>query len=415
MNAPVCQIDGFGPLPMLRPATVAELGEIVATASADGSALYPVGGQTQLGLGNPPIKTGSAVDLRGLDQVIDFPARDMTITVQAGITVARLQGLLAPENLRLPIEVPASDCATLGGSIAANVSGPRRYGFGTLRDYVIGISAVNDGGREFKAGGRVVKNVAGYDLCKLLVGSLGTLGIITQVTLKLRPLPEEQALISLGCASDGLDALLDLLHATRTRPVLIELLNRPAAAAVFRRIGQSAPDAAWTAVVGYEGNADAVHWQVQHLIKEVGAANQLEARVAFTARPLWDALIDGTGGNEAVVRFKANMLPSVVAAFCRSADRDPDRPVLQAHAGSGVVYGHWDDSLSQARATELRAAWRAEAQRGQGGVVVKRCPPAWKQALPVWESLPGGWLMRQVKEQFDPRRVFNPGRFVEGI
>ncbi len=235
MTQPTCLIDGFGPLPMLRPTTVADLRDIVAHAAADGGALYPIGGQTQIGLGNPPIKAGSAVDVRGLDQVIDFPARDMTITAQAGIPIARLQALLAPENLRLPIDVPQAELATLGGSIAANVSGPRRYGFGTLRDYVIGISAVNDEGHEFKAGGRVVKNVAGYDLCKLLVGSLGTLGIITQVTLKLRPLPEEQALISLGGAADALDGLLDRLHATRTRPVCVDLLNRPAADAVFQR------------------------------------------------------------------------------------------------------------------------------------------------------------------------------------
>jgi glycolate oxidase FAD binding subunit len=415
MNPPACQIDGFGPLPMLRPATVAELGDIVAAAYADGSAVYPVGGQTQLGLGYPPIKTGSAVDLRRLDHVIDFPARDMTITVHAGITLARLQALLAPENLRLPIDIPEPDRATLGGSIAANVSGPRRYGFGTLRDYVIGISAVNDEGREFKAGGRVVKNVAGYDLCKLLVGSLGTLGIITQVTLKLRPLPEEQALISLGCAAESLDAFLDRLHATRTRPVSVELLNRPAADAVFRRIGQGAPDAAWTVVVGYEGNANAVHWQVQQLIMEVGDANHLEARVAFTAQPLWQALSDGCGRVDAAVSFKANVLPSVVAAFCRSADRDPDRPTLQVHAGSGVVYGLWSQALSHARAAELHSAWRAEASRGQGAVVIERCPPAWKQTLPVWDAVAGGWLMRKVKEQFDPRRIFNPGRFIEGI
>src|SRR5437763_7042751 len=100
---PTLTIDGFGPLPVVRPDSVADLGAIVARAGADGAALYPVGGQTRIVLGNPPIKAGAAVDVRGLDRVIDFPARDMTITVQAGITIARLQALLAPENLRLPI------------------------------------------------------------------------------------------------------------------------------------------------------------------------------------------------------------------------------------------------------------------------------------------------------------------------
>src|SRR5437588_5750684 len=120
----------------------------------------------------------------------------MTVTAQSGITLARLGNVLATENLRLAIDVPNGARATLGGALAVNVSGPRRYGLGTLRDYVIGISAVNDEGQEVKAGGRVVKNVAGYDLCKLYVGSLGTLGIITQVTLKLKPRPDGQALLA---------------------------------------------------------------------------------------------------------------------------------------------------------------------------------------------------------------------------
>ncbi|HMF29654.1 MAG TPA: FAD-binding oxidoreductase, partial [Candidatus Cybelea sp.] len=169
-----CTIDGFGPLPMVRPESVEAVGDVIRDAQT--SAIYPVGGQTKLALGVPPTKSGIAVDMSALSRVIDFPARDMTITVQAGIRIKELNELVAREKLQLPIDVPQCDRATLGGILAANVSGPRRYGYGTLRDYVIGISALNDEGREFKAGGRVVKNVAGYDLCKLLVGSLGTLG-----------------------------------------------------------------------------------------------------------------------------------------------------------------------------------------------------------------------------------------------
>ena len=149
MIAGSCLIDGFGPVPLVRPDTVQDLSECVREARVQGSAIYPVGGQTLLSLGTPPGAKGQAVDLRGLDRVIDFPARDMTITVQAGITLARLREVLASERLRLPIDVPKAEQATLGGALAANVSGPRRYGFGTARDYVIGISAVNDAGEEF--------------------------------------------------------------------------------------------------------------------------------------------------------------------------------------------------------------------------------------------------------------------------
>ena len=145
--------------------------------------------------------------------MIDYPARDMTITVQAGITLGRLQDLLAAENQRLPIDVPRADRATLGGGLAVNVSGPRRFGCGTLRDYVIGISIVNDEGQEIKAGGRVVKNVAGYDLCKLHVGALGTLGVITPGDAQAAAAAGRAGLADASaCAAERLAALLDRLH-----------------------------------------------------------------------------------------------------------------------------------------------------------------------------------------------------------
>src|SRR5260370_16134516 len=205
MDERCCLIDGFGPVLVMAPASVAELAEQVRAAAAGGKAIYPLGGRTMLGMGGSPTKSGLAIDVRDLNQVIDYPARDMTITVQAGITMAGLQAILAPENQRLPIDVPCAEQATLGGILATNASGPRRFGYGTLRDYVLGISAVNDEGQEIKAGGRVVKNVAGYDLCKLFIGSVGTLRVITQVTLKLRPLAEENALIALACHEERLE------------------------------------------------------------------------------------------------------------------------------------------------------------------------------------------------------------------
>src|SRR5262245_43777233 len=141
-------LDGFGPLPLVRPGCVEELGEVVRQAAANVAALYPLGGQTHAGLGVAPTKQGQAVDMRGIDQIIDFAARDMTVTVQTGITMDRLREALARENLRLPIDVAHADRATLGGVLAANINGPRRFGYGTLRDYVIGISAVNDEGSQ---------------------------------------------------------------------------------------------------------------------------------------------------------------------------------------------------------------------------------------------------------------------------
>jgi glycolate oxidase FAD binding subunit len=411
-----CLIDGFGPVPVVRPESPESLGDLVRQAAADGQALYPLGGRTTLDQGLPPTRPGLGVDLRALDQVIDYPARDMTITVRAGIPVARLQDLLASENQRLPVDVPRAAEATLGGALAVNVSGPRRYGFGTFRDYVIGISVVNDEGQEVKAGGRVVKNVAGYDLCKLYIGSLGTLGIISQVTLKLKPRPEEQALLSFGCETDALEPLLDRLHRSRTRPVCVDLLNRGAVQAIQPHTGTSFPETEWLFIVGFEDNREAITWQVQQLRKELATEGNLTTRVGSTAEPLWQALVEFPLYEPARLTFKANLLPRAVAAFCRQAAALPEALLLQAHAGSGVGVGHVAGDLTLERAQAMLRSLHAAVAAAQGNVVVLRCPTAWKAALPIW-GLPRGdtWLMRTVKEKLDPRRLFNPGRFVEGI
>jgi glycolate oxidase FAD binding subunit len=342
----------------------------------------------------------------------------MTITVQAGITMGKLQAILAPENQRLPIDVPRADRATLGGVLATNSSGPRRFGHGTLRDYVLGISAVNDEGQEIKAGGRVVKNVAGYDLCKLFIGSLGTLGVITQVTLKVKPLADEHALVALACASEEVEPLLDLLSQTRTRPVCLELLNGPTASKMFPDAGMPAPDASWIVVVGFESNVQALEWQMQQLVREVRGRCKLDGRLGRTATPFWQALADfpcRASVSFSHVTFKANMLPGGTVSFCRQTVELAPQAMLQAHAGNGIVLGHLTDVTEQ-RAAELLKALRGLAKPHHGAVVVMDCPPAWKRTLDVWGPPRSDVaLMREVKNKLDPRNLFNPGRFVDGI
>jgi len=414
--AEITLFDGLAPMPLQRPATVAELGELVRQAADGGSVVYPVGGRTQLHLGRSPdasARKGLALETTALDQVIDYPARDMTITVQAGITISRLQQLLAPEKQGLPIDVPCADRATLGGILATNTCGSRRLGYGSLRDYLLGFTAVNDEGREFKAGGRVVKNVAGYDLCKLMIGSLGTLGIITQATLKLKPLPEEQAGVILGCDSGQLEKLLECLHASRTRPVCLDILNRAGGRLLFEKAGLEAPPSDWTVLIGVEGITEAVHWQVQQLVRELvelGPGATIQARVGCTNHPLCRALVDFPALEEARLSIRANLLPSGLPEFCRGVTGPgPESPMLQAHAGNGIVIGHFLMDVTKERAEAIVSSWRELARKFQGSAVVTRCPISWRTRPFVWGPPRGdAWLMRAVKEKFDPRGVF-PG------
>jgi glycolate oxidase FAD binding subunit len=370
--------------------------------------------------GLPLTREGIGIDLRSLDQVTDYPARDMTITVQAGITLSRLQETLAKENQRLPIDVPLPERATLGGALAANVSGPRRYGFGTFRDYVIGISVVNDEGQEVKAGGRVVKNVAGYDLCKLYISSLGTLGIITEVTLKLKPIPEQQRLVAIGCKGGVvLGQLLDLLHRSRTRPVCLEVLSTRAARHACADAVELSSEASWVIVLAFEDNRESVTWQVKQIEAELKPAfdhrdAQLLA-IRDSAR-LWREQIDFQAWPDALLTFKANLLPSATADFCRLVNARPEGLILQAHAGNGIVFGHMCGNWTLEQSQRMLASLQDAATASQGNVVVLKCPTAWKTALPLWGlSRNDYWLMRAVKEKLDPKGIFNPGRFVDGI
>jgi glycolate oxidase FAD binding subunit len=340
--------------------------------------------------------------LTGLAEIIDYPARDMTVTVQTGITVGRLQEILRGENQQLAVDVPRADRATLGGALAVNAGGPRRLGHGTLRDYVIGISYVNDRGEPAKAGGRVVKNVAGYDLCKLHIGALGTLGVVTQVTLKLRPLPERRLLAPVPCpqAAD-LGPLLDRLHASQTRPV----------SATVRR----SPDSGWQLLVGFEGGPEAVQWQWDTLQSELApdwACATPRGEEAETA--LRRELADFPAEADRPLTFKANLLPGATAAFCQQAVATfGDELLLQAEAGNGIVVGHAPTGLTLEQAQTMLNTLRQHANGAHGNLVLTRCPTAWKSVLPVWGTPRGDReLMRAVKTVLDPADLFNPGRFL---
>jgi glycolate oxidase FAD binding subunit len=357
------------------------------------------------------------IDTRSLTQVVDFPARDMTITVQTGITIQALQQHLASENQRLPIDVPRADRATLGGSMAANVSGSRRFGFGTLRDYVIGITVLDDQGREAKAGGRVVKNVAGYDLCKLHIGAFGTLGIITQATLKLWPRLSSRALLTLGCAADDLAKILDHLQETRTRPVCIDVLNAAACSRLPDMGEIRLPNAPWVVVVGYEESEPCVNWQVQQILREIAASplQGLQALAGKASDPLWAALVEAPLDPETQLHFKANLLSSAVAPFCLQASQLEPALRLQAHAGNGIVHGH-ADGLTLESARTLIDTLTTTAASARGNVLVAHAPPAWKPQLPLWgRPRADQALMRQIVHRLDPQRLFNPGRFLDRL
>ena len=396
--------DNTDALPIHRPVTAIEVGELIRSHPA----IYPRGGGTHTHIGGLPAKPGIVLDLTAMNRIIDYPARDMTVTLQAGASLGQLGQLLQSENQWLPIDVPNPDAATVGGSMAVNANGPRRLAQGTWRDAVIGIRFVSDDGIESKGGGRVVKNVAGYDLMKLHTGALGTLGVITEVTLKVKPRPEASSFVVFGVPSSAVGPTLDRLHASISRPVALELLNRAAA----KRLGVPLPDAEpWIIACGFEEKAATVAWQIAALKDESKGSPLRDLAVieGEMAAKLWLALTELQAGGHDFSTLKFNTRPSAVAGLALRADAGDSRAVIHAHAGNGIVFVHVPNEAAPNRLSNLVADLLSD--RREDNVQILRCPGAWKSRLPVWGRDRGDRkLMATVRAALDPRGIFNPGR-----
>ena len=400
----------------LEPADQAEVVEKVRQAYADETPLYIVGGGTSLDYGLPARDPGIALSVARLNRVVDYPARDLTVTVEAGMTMQSLADLLAKERQRLPIDVPQADRATIGGVVATNFNGPRRYGQGTVRDHVIGITAVDGRGETFKGGGRVVKNVAGYDFCKLLTGSLGTLGVITQVTLKLKPAVEQSRLMAC-VVRDAADAerMLAALSSSKTTPVAVELLAGPdwEANRSLTAVGK-APAGGMYIVAGLEGTAAEVEWMCSQLSDEW---TQLGVEMPFplgNSAALWRDLIEFPAAGNSPLVLKSSVVPSGTAAMVAAARRIDPQVSVQAHAGNGVAIVKFSTFPSEGLSRAIVGNLQPAAARYHGSISVLSNPSGSEMThQSVWGGLDAPFeLMTEVKRRFDPKDLLNRGRFV---
>jgi glycolate oxidase FAD binding subunit len=385
--------------------------DAIRDAAAEGTPIYPLGGETALDFGLSAKAPGVGLSLAAMNRIVDYPARDMTITVEPGITMAELARTLAADGQRLPIDAPYADRATLGGVIATNHSGPLRFGHGTIRDYVIGISAVDGLGRPFRGGGRVVKNVAGYDFCKLLSGSLGTLGVITQVTLKVKPLATARATVACDVIDwDQAERLLAALVQSKTTPSWIEL----AAGATWQGAAATTSGVA-RLLVGLEGTAAEVRWMHDTLRAELKAAGALpESLDEEAALSVGEQLTTFAAQPGAPLAIKAAVRPSSLTQFIALALEIDPTAWIQAHAGNGIAIVRFGEFSAGDVSRQLIGRLQPAATAWGGNVVVLSCGPAIELTRQArWGSTgEAGDLMRAVKAQFDPGDVLNRGRFV---
>jgi glycolate oxidase FAD binding subunit len=413
-------VDGIVPQVVVLPATVEEVADVMRLASREHAAVIPWGGGTAMGLGNIPRRYDIALCLSRLSEVVEYEPADLTVTVQAGKSLAEFQRLLADSGQFLPLDPPLGPEATIGGILAVNASGPSRHAYSTARDLILGIRAVQADGRIIKAGGRVVKNVAGYDLSRLFIGSLGSLGVIVEASFKLVPLPrtERTAVVFLPSAQEA------WRFATQTPSLglrAVELLN-PAAVRQTASLSD-APEDGYALVLAAAGEPATV----ERSLKDIGEASEkvTGARLVKvdkkTQSQLWQAIASLTrpSPGDAGLLCKASLLPSQVPILIEQIEttgRELDlEPLVVSHLTAGIAYSVWplpEDDSGQ-KALEVANALRQAAAGLGGTLILESCPLALKEKIDVWGEPAGDFpLMQRIKEQFDPGGILSPGRFL---
>ncbi|HEV2371546.1 MAG TPA: FAD-binding oxidoreductase [Streptosporangiaceae bacterium] len=420
-------LAGVSPRYAASPATVEQASALLRAAAEHGLAVVVRGGGSKLDWGMPPARCDLVLDTRLLDKVVEHAASDLVVRVQAGVTLARLADTLADAGQQLALD-PAPGAhmtchaATVGGMVATGAAGPRRLRYGAPRDLLIGLTVVRVDGTVAKSGGKVVKNVAGYDLGKLFAGSYGTLGLIVEAVFRLHPLPSRSAyLTSAYPDTAAADEAVAAVAASQLAPSAVEAVR-------------ACRDEPVQVGVLLEGDADGVGQRaglVHGLLRSAAAAGSpRDVAVADSAPPWW-----GWGGEGATL-VRLAYWPGWFATVLRVVDDAAAvaglDPWVGGSAAAGVVYASLPGSSDPAAVAAFVSGVRAVFARGPDGfgqgpaqpadlppalasAVVVRAPSAVRNLVDLWGPVPSPGLMRAVKDQFDPGHRMSPGRFAGGI
>ncbi|WP_416671086.1 FAD-binding oxidoreductase [Egbenema bharatensis] len=394
---------------IVYPQTEAELAEVIACARSNRWRLLICGSGSKLHWGGLAEGIQLVVSTARLDRLIEHAAGDMTMTAEAGMKLADLQNILAKSGQFLAIDPAYPESATLGGIVATADTGTLRQRYGGIRDLLIGLSIVRTDGKVAKAGGRVVKNVAGYDLMKLFTGSYGTLGVISQVTFRVYPLPPASRSVVLTGEAEKIAQVTATLLASGLSPSAIELLAPVTTAALDRGEGMGLAVRFQGIEVSVEKQADYVLQMGQALMLEAGVLKEQDEAA------LWQQLQEqmGTRPKEVEITCKIGVLPSnAVGMLEQVSTLAPLLMTGMIHAASGLGLLRFRSTLPSDVLNQMRDRCQVQG----GFLTIREAPVAFKQSIDVW-GYPGNAmeLMRGIKHQFDPEKLFSPGRFVGGI
>jgi glycolate dehydrogenase FAD-binding subunit len=392
-------IEGKLPEIVCRPQSAEQIAAALRLCTEAEVAVIPRGGGTAMAVGNSPRQTDVVIDLGKLNRMIEHDHANLTATVHSGITLSALQSLLAPQTQFAPLDAPFPERATVGGIVAANLNGPRRSYYGSVRDLVIGMKVVFPGGEQIKAGGKVVKNVAGYDMCKLFVGSLGTLGIITEVTLRMSPIPESAATVIASATLAQAERFTDELSHSQLLPAAVFLSN-------------DGDTEQWRLAVWCEGFEETVARHLRDL-------DDIAARVGMNTGPLrgathdefWERLRDFPLQPDRLI-YRVALPRAKIFDFTRHVQNWGGVKLI-GDLAAGTV---WLALPAHRSALEKFVALIEVARQQHGHAVVFAAPAELKQGVEVWGPSPTTIsLQREIKRQFDPKGLLNPGRFLAGL
>ena len=403
-------VAGVMPACVARPATVEQAAGVMRAAAGLGLTVVPRGSGRTMSWGPPPARCDVIADLTRMNRILEHAAGDLVVRAEAGVRLGQLTAALADKGQRLALDGPPG--ATAGGVVATGAAGPLRLRYGTPRDLLIGITVVRPDGRVARSGGKVVKNVAGYDIGKLFAGSRGTLGLITEVTFRLHPLAALTAYVT----RDYDDP------ATAAEAVLAAAASPLQASAA--EIGRAAPGLPVRAAIMLEGTASGVSERADRMAELLGPG----AQTALVAPEWWgrqgEAAPGAVGGTLIRVTFWACELRRVLGAIDAVAGDAGVIPAVSGSAGAGVLYVSLEAGTDAGRVALFVQALRAAAGHARtqdpaalarGSAVVLTAPAAVRAAVDMWGPVPALALMRAVKRQFDPGSTMAPGRFAGGI
>lgn len=388
-------VDGMRAELVARPGDVGELRAVMGEVSRRKMAVVVRAGGTKLDFGRAPTRLDAVIDLTRLARITEHVVGDLVVRVEPGMKLADLQKALGQVGQRLSIDevVPGS---TVGGIVATGLSGPRRLGSGAVRDLLIGTTVIRADGEMARAGGKVVKNVAGYDLCKLYTGSYGTLGVLVETVFRLHPLPEDAAWVSIS-----LDDEDEIAH--RVQALLGSQLS-----AVALEIDRPAGEGPFELSVLFEGLRQSVESRCRSAIGILGGP----ARVAPRAPSWWGAL---PGPTTIKAMTTISGVPGALRAVADAGARLGIATAVRSSPGLGVVYVGLEDTCAAVEVETLLRQLRRHLANTGGNAIVLRAKAELKSSVDVWGPVGAIDLMRRVKANFDPDGLLAPGRFVGGI